>query len=91
MPDVRAHLAAERRVHREDVRADEEQDAEAGAPSPRLDRCRDLTRVRSRQDGLVLGRRLVGDVGSGVARADNENAALLELREVAVVARMELP
>ena len=91
VPDVRSHLAAEWRVHREDVRAEEEQHAKAGAASPRLDRRRDLTRVRSRQDGLMLDSRLVGDIRSRVARADHENAALLQLREVAVVVRVELP
>src|SRR4029077_8380360 len=91
VPDVRPHLAAERRVHCEDVRAEEEEDAKADAPSPRLDRCRDLTRVRSRQDGAVIDSCLVGDIGSRVARADHENAALLKLRKVAIVVRMQLP
>ena len=38
----------------------------------------------------MLGGRLVRDVRSRVARADHEHGAVLQLREVAVVARVEL-
>ena len=40
---------------------------------------------------VVIDSCLVGDIGSRVARADHENAALLKLRKVAIVVRMQLP
>ena len=76
MPDVRAHLAPERSVHREDVRPREEQQAEAEAPAPGFDAGRDLTGVRSRQNRFVLGRGLVSDVRPGVACSDHEYRTL---------------
>ena len=90
MPDVRAHLAAERRVGREDVRPGEEQAPEEHPSTTALDRRGKLARVRTRQDDLVPRRGLEGDVRARVARADDEDGAFLELREVAVVARVEL-
>ena len=54
VPDVRAHLAAERRVDGQDVRADEEEPAEEEPPAAALDRRRHLPGVPPREDDLVL-------------------------------------
>ena len=91
MPDVRAHLPAHRRVDGEDVRAGEERaPRKTDPPAPALDRHRELAGVRAREDDIVRRRRLVGDVRARVARADDEHRPVLELRQVAVVARVEL-
>src|SRR5262249_33510177 len=71
-PHMRTHVAAERRVDRQEVCPDEDEPAEDDSPAATLDRRRDLAGVRPRQDRLVGGCRLEGDVGAGMACADDE-------------------
>ena len=88
--DVRAHLSTHRRVRGEDVRAREEEQPEAQPAASGLDRRRDLPRVLAGEHDVVLRRSLPRDVRAGVARANDENRSLLELREIPVVVRVEL-
>ena len=55
-----------------------------------LDPERDMAGVRPREVGAVFGGDLESDLGPRIARADDENIAVAELAEVAIVARMEL-
>jgi hypothetical protein len=55
-----------------------------------LDAERDMAGLLARQPGRVPAGDLEGDLGSGVAGSDHEDAALLELGRVVVAGRMEL-
>jgi len=87
-----AHPAADRRLHGEHAMADDpEQQGLVVIPRRRaLDAERDMAGLLARQPGRVPAGDLEGDLGSGVAGSDHEDASLLELGRVVVAGRMEL-
>jgi hypothetical protein len=88
--DLRARLAADRRVHVEDVGPDPPQDREHDPAAPGLDPDRDVPGVVARQVGRACGCEVHRDVGAGVAWTDDQHRPVLELGGVAVLARVQL-
>ena len=87
---LRPELPSEARVDSQHVVADEAERAEAQACRQRAVPHGNLTGLRSRDRTRVAVRQLERDLGARVAGTDDENVAVLELRGIAVLARMQL-
>ena len=83
-------LVAHRAPSGEDVLPGEEQDGEDRPERRGPEPGRDLAAVAAGQDRRVRLGQLVGDVGAGVARADDEHRAVADLAGPAVLARVQL-
>ena len=88
--EVRLDLAAQGSVEGQHVVADHSQDRE-GEPGPGGSvGDRNLGHRLARQPGQVRSRDFIADLSSGVADADDQDAALLQLSRRAIFGRMEL-
>ena len=90
LEDMRSHLAADRRLHRQNVRGDEPEDRQDKAPERMLDSEWDLALVSPREPGSVGLRHFHTDVRAGIPCADEENAAWTQLGRIPVFAGVHL-
>src|SRR5215210_227596 len=90
--DLRTHLPADRRAHGQHAVEDEpeHQGCQEKPCRGALDTERDVTGIPPRQPRRVSTRHFEGDLGTRVARSDNEDAPILQLGGVAELAGMQL-
>jgi hypothetical protein len=90
IPGHRAHLAADRRVDRQDMVGREPDQRIHHPPEEPVQVHGDMTGVGAHQRRSVPAGDVEGDLRAGVGRPDHEDRPVLELRWAPVLARVEL-
>ena len=89
--EVRAGLAPERRIEREDAMSDEPNHSDSDvSPKEALNSVWYVTAYLTGQPRRMGARNLDGDIGSGIAHANDQNVSLFQLIAIPVNVRVQL-